>query len=686
MQLTVRAAADVAREDLLATPIVYIGRSGGNPWLDSLDLPLQASRRELRLFDRHYGDPGHVAQLGMYPHPLDPAMPLSLLTGNSDTAILHHLVVAGQDRWSGIFSERWGFQVWLHTDRQLTGLFDDAWQPDARRTWDFSGAHRTAFVHPVARLFTHGFEVPEAALAALADSLAARREQVRVFCGQQTLPPPPIDVHLYASAEYMGLMRNRMEQAYTDLPAQAIHRLHAPIYAGKETEHENRLWLRYYLGKPALLPLEEGLAAYLAPRWLGSGYAYWAARLYDAHAGMPLADLLDPASYAEASPYLREALAASLVAFLIDRDGPQALSSTYWQAPAAALLPLEAAWHSFLADLAAQHPARPRRTWQPIWAAGMTLAHEGYSIYNGYGSGEARAAIAHLADLHTNSLAIVPYTGARETTVPTAFPIWQRAGSENDASVVATIEMARAQGMSTLLKPQIWFRGGWPGDVNMQNDADWQAFFAHYRHWIQHYALLAEIYEADMFCVGVEFVQATRKHPEAWRTLIRDLRQLYRGPVTYAANWGEEIENLAFADELDFVGLNCYYPLAAGDSASDAELARNFGEVMTRMRKLSRTFGKPFLLTEIGFRSISSPWQHPHAEAGDRAANALHQARCYRVVLDELARQTEWCRGIYWWKWSSYLDHGQEDIREYTPYAKPAEQLLRQSYEQLRSR
>lgn len=42
-----------------------------------------------------------------------------------------------------------------------------------------------------------------------------------------------------------------------------------------------------------------------------------------------------------------------------------------------------------------------------------------------------------------------------------------------------------------------------------------------------HYALLAEMYDIELFCAGVEFQQATLTHPEAWETLFRKIRSLY---------------------------------------------------------------------------------------------------------------------------------------------------------------
>ena len=189
--------------------------------------------------------------------------------------------------------------------------------------------------------------------------------------------------------------------------------------------------------------------------------------------------------------------------------------------------------------------------------------------------------------------------------------------------------------MMSLLKPQIFAGDSWPGDVEMLNEKDWEAFFQYYHKWIRHYALLAEIHEMDALCVGVEFAKATLSREKDWRTLFSSLRGLYQGKMTYAANWGPEFEKVGFWDELDFIGLNCYYPLSKNDAPTKAELKANFDSVKTKITKVYSKFTKPIVFTEIGFRSINAPWKTPHAE-GDDSFNPLHQQLCYETQLLKL--------------------------------------------------
>lgn len=48
------------------------------------------------------------------------------------------------------------------------------------------------------------------------------------------------------------------------------------------------------------------------------------------------------------------------------------------------------------------------------------------------------------------------------------------------------------------------------------------------------------------------------------RRLIRQIRRVYHGPLTYAANWSGEYKQIRFWDALDYVGIQAYFPLRHG--------------------------------------------------------------------------------------------------------------------------
>jgi hypothetical protein len=352
------------------------------------------------------------------------------------------------------------------------------------------------------------------------------------------------------------------------------------------------------------------------------------------------------------------------------------------------LKPLKKSFESYLDRLTERNrplfPARrPLAGALPPYQKGFNFAHEGYEIYNGYLSSSATRSLDYMAqDMHCNVTAIVPYTGMENPHVPSFLPFADGAGTENDESVVHCLWGARRTGLKSLLKPHVWLQQGWPGSVEMSSETDWEAFFGYYYRWIRHYALLGEMYGADALCLGVEFQEATLQRPEDWRKIIRSMKGIFSGPVTYAANWGREFEGLQFWDELDFIGLNCYYPLSDKENANEKELDRGFASVMDKVGKVAEKWGKKVVFTEIGFPSLTASWKEPHAEPRDRPANAEDQARCYSAMIRGLQGR-DWCGGVYLWKWPAHprSDGAGELDRGFTPKGKPAEAMVKAWFE-----
>ena len=341
------------------------------------------------------------------------------------------------------------------------------------------------------------------------------------------------------------------------------------------------------------------------------------------------------------------------------------------------------------ARIAAAGPGRPRLAPPRSFGrparrlAGMTFAHQGYRVHNGYGGTKIMPALDSLAQLNVNALAVVPYTFMRQPDAPTPFFIPAEAGQENDWATIHSLREGADRGWFVMLKPQIWLGGGhWPGDVDFATEEDWDRFFEYYRYWILHYAVLAQREGVDALCLGTELVRTTLKHPDRWREIIAQVRSVYGGQLTYAANWGEEFENFTFWEDLDAIGLNSYYPLAAGETASDEELLAGAHRWLKMATEYARRNDRPLWLTEVGYRSVTAAWQHPHAEAGDRAVSFEDQARCYRALLTAAADYRE-LRGAFFWKWPTYLGHGagREDNRYFTPGGKPAAAVLADFYQ-----
>jgi hypothetical protein len=328
-------------------------------------------------------------------------------------------------------------------------------------------------------------------------------------------------------------------------------------------------------------------------------------------------------------------------------------------------------------------PKISRREMPAVNLGGMTFAHEGYRVHNGYGGEKIKPSLDSLGELNVNALAIVPYTFMRDPNKPVSLFIPSGAGGENDWATICSAREAQKRGWFVLLKPQIWLGGGhWPGDVDFATDEEWDTFFDSYTYWIMHYALLAEQEQIGGLCLGTELVKTTLKHPDRWREIIRKVRKVYGGQLTYAANWGEEFEGFTFWEDLDAIGLNSYYPISESDTPTDEELLTGARRWMNLAAEVSQKTDRPLWLTEVGYRSVTNAWKNPHADGGDRSGDANTQARCYRALLTAGGEAPE-LTGMFLWKWPSYLGRrgGRQQGKEFCIGGKPAAREIAAFYE-----
>ena len=279
-----------------------------------------------------------------------------------------------------------------------------------------------------------------------------------------------------------------------------------------------------------------------------------------------------------------------------------------------------------------------------------------------YDSANAHAMLAKLRERGVDAIALVPYGVNRRGDGALRFGGWER-----DESIVALSNSAHALGMKVLLKPQVWVRGSYPGDLDFDSDEERLRWFAEYEALALHYAELAQRTHADLFCVGTEFAKLTR-HEEYWRGLIAKVRKVYPGPLTYAANFGAEFENIAFWDALDYLGLNNYYPLPDNLDAS---------AVVAKVEAVQARFGKPVIFTEAGYSSYAGGNRQPWAE-NQGPVDLEMQAAAYESVLAAFWEKP-WFYGAYWWKVGSNSFGGPLD-RTHTPWGKPAMEVLRRWY------
>ena len=342
-------------------------------------------------------------------------------------------------------------------------------------------------------------------------------------------------------------------------------------------------------------------------------------------------------------------------------------------------------WHEFRpaaapaeAETAAARPAPAARMRGVSWVGGDSIMD---------------ADLEPLVYDHVNWLVQTPFgwqANAAEPLVRRETRRYRGEWGEGDAGLTHTARLARARGIRTLLKPHLWVRGhqSWPGSITMPDSAAWDAWFASYGEFLLHYAALAEAEHLDGLCIGTELEQATRPaHEPAWRDLIRRVRAVYHGPLTYAANWSGEYEQIPFWDALDYVGVQAYFPLSKAENPPLDTLVANWQPHLRALAAFHKRVRKPIIFTEVGYKTTPDaamrPWEWPRRQASYAPADAALQARCYEALFRACWHQP-WLKGLFIWKWYPGLqpDGPARRHADFTPQHKPAEAVLRKWYGQ----
>ncbi|MEM7483618.1 MAG: glycoside hydrolase TIM-barrel-like domain-containing protein [Bacteroidota bacterium] len=287
-----------------------------------------------------------------------------------------------------------------------------------------------------------------------------------------------------------------------------------------------------------------------------------------------------------------------------------------------------------------------------------------------------------LLSINANYAAVMPFGFARDLHAPNViFNTDRQWFGETRKGAKQYLELLQKNNVKIMLKPQIWvWKGEFTGDMIMKSEKDWETLEASYSDFILTYAELAQETKCEIYCIGTELEEFVKNRPEFWDKLIAKVRKVYKGKLTYAANW-DEYGRTPFWDKLDFIGVDAYFPLSDEKFPTKEEMGSGWKKWKTDLVTASNKHGRPILFTEFGYRSMDytakKPWL---VDEYDMTVNLEAQADATQVIFDEFWKE-DWFAGGFVWKW--FIHHsnsGGEKDNRFTPQNKPAEKVIRNFY------
>ncbi len=324
--------------------------------------------------------------------------------------------------------------------------------------------------------------------------------------------------------------------------------------------------------------------------------------------------------------------------------------------------------------------------------------HRGMNIepVGGYGRSIDLAALPAsldaLVDLGIDHVALIP--SFFQPRLGDADITWRVSRQRVESDTRTAIRMAHERELAVLLKPHLWLDdrsdGAWRGDIDPDPSA-WPAWERGYRDAVLGFARLAAQERVAGISLGSELTKVALAHPDFWRRLASDVRDLFAGTLTYAANWDRELEQIEWWDAVDYIGVDAFWPLT-DDRAEVLDIDRcleRMAQIRDALASLAARHDRPVLLTEVGYKSAAGAAYRPWEWHDDQAPDVDVQSTVYACLAETFGHvagdaasvstfePASWLAGAYFWIWYADLDWGGPANSDFTPRAKPAQEILR---------
>lgn len=323
-----------------------------------------------------------------------------------------------------------------------------------------------------------------------------------------------------------------------------------------------------------------------------------------------------------------------------------------------------------------------------------------------YEGPEPKESMQKLAATNANWVCLA--FGAEMETFDSPNILW----AENNPNMVTDDEirhavgLARENGLKIIMKPVVNVRDGtWRAWIKFNTEDGtkdlqaWENWWQDFRAMLIHYAKIAQETRCEMLCLGCE-MEATEDAEDQWRALIAEIRQVYKGVITYNANHSRE-DKITWWDAIDVISMSAYYPVGTDDvglaladdlskvpsSDSSVEaIKKRWQPIKEKLANVSYAYKRPILFIELGVCSAkgfsAAPWTHHQPTAiydGDE------QQRYYQATLETFWDEP-WFMGFTWWAWPPQLYAPQEAKSDtgFCIYGKPAEKLVTEWYKKSR--
>ncbi len=217
-----------------------------------------------------------------------------------------------------------------------------------------------------------------------------------------------------------------------------------------------------------------------------------------------------------------------------------------------------------------------------------------------------------------------------------------------DESLKHAVETCHKLGLRVMMKPHVDPRTD-EARINIIPSEEW---FDSYKEFILRYAVFSQENNVEILSVGTELEGTTFDvwNPR-WKDIIAKVREIFKGQLTYSANW-TEYKEVPFWNELDYIGIDAYFPLTTKNDPTLEELVAAWDKKADEMQEWLKGKGlidKGIILTEIGYTSTDGTNRQPWVAISNRE-DQREQADCLQAMFESFSNRP-WFKGYYLWQY-----------------------------------
>lgn len=648
----VRTADEVDASDLRHGPVILVGSPESNRFVaEAIErMPMYIGEHTLRVFDggtrlgipqtKFAGAPDYTSVAVRIASPFSPEHSAIVFTAPRDATLIDYRFGLDFDgdylvRVRDIVMRKGHFRG---SNQPLTP--DDANEFNAfagdMRDYESSlvlreimrkGPSRASKADPIYQIHVpKGFPRDDALVAAF-----DRRSEFLRLATAEIAPgkmEPKLRVYVYPDLQTKAAETGDFSYTHGSSSGEQVHTLFDDRFRALDITAEMTIARSDLFPRLPTLAIREGWPIAMADYWRGRKLAYWATWLSERDL-LPTVDaMLDNDRFRRMSPLIRAAAAASFCQFVkftfaaeegADENSPEAadgmqriIALGFYPDAVPRILgknpkEVHAMWRGWIRSQRASvaPPVSGPRTEfargrvPKSKLGGVTIAHS-YRLETGAASREFDDSLVALQNATSAGwISLRPsaaFDAASNTIDEFSTRLDRFANGLPDGAIEEAIATAKRRGLSVFLAPEL--RIAEPPAEGDQESLE--AFFEEYRRYVMHYAMLAELAEADLFALGVGLGQRITARSRDWERLAYDVRRIYSGPIVYCAANETELRTIRFGLAVDAIGLDLEVPAVPRGQQPEAFYERYFSGLADRAEGITERARSPLIFTGFG--------------------------------------------------------------------------------------